>query len=62
MNSKKAHDKLKEINNQRNAIGTGGFKDSRRTRCEQHDKFNVAMNEMNKLNDDFKIKEIENGK
>lgn len=58
MNSKQAHEKLKQINKQRNAIGVGGYKDSRRIRSEQHDKFNTAMNEMNKLSDDTKMKEV----
>lgn len=58
MNSKKAHEQLKKINSQRNMIGVGGFKNSRRDRCESHEKFNTAMNEMTKLSDDQKMKEI----
>ncbi len=57
MNSKQAHSKLKEINTQRNMIGVGGYKNSRRTRNEQHEKFNGAMGEMIKLSDDERIKE-----
>lgn len=60
MNDKSAHDKLKDINKQRNTIGVGGFKNSRRDRCEQHERFNGAMNEMNKLSDDSKMKERKN--
>lgn len=56
MNDKKAHSKLKEINKQRNTIGVGGFKNSRRDRCEQHEKFNGAMNEMAELSDKEKMK------
>jgi len=58
MNSTKVHERLKEINKQRNAIGVGGFKDSRRTRCEQHEKFNTAISEITKLSDESKIKEL----
>ena len=58
MNDKKAHEALKKINTQRNAIGVGGFKDSRKSRCEQHEKFNTATNEMNKISDEAKLKEI----
>lgn len=60
MNDKSAHKKLKEINKQRNTIGIGGFKDSRRSKCEQHETFNTAMVDMNKLSDDNKMKEIDN--
>lgn len=59
MNNKSAHNKLKDINKQRNTIGVGGYKDSRRTRCEQNEKFNTAMNEMNKLSDENKMKEVD---
>lgn len=61
MSDKKFHEKLKQINKQRNAIGVGGFKDSRRERCERHEKFNEAMVEMNKASDDSKMKELKNG-
>ncbi len=57
MNDKSAHNKLKDINKQRNTIGVGGFKDSRRARCESHEKFNSAMNEMEKLSDEHKMRE-----
>lgn len=60
MNNKSAHNKLKEINKQRNAIGVGRYKDSRRTKCESHEKFNEAMNEMEKLSDESKMKEMDN--
>lgn len=59
MNSKQAHNKLREINKQRNTIGVGGFKDSRRSKCERHEKFNEAMGEMTKQSDASKMKEIE---
>lgn len=58
MTDKKAHEQIKQINKQRNTIGVGGYKDSRRTRCEQHEKFNTAINEMNKLSDEQKMKDI----
>ena len=58
MNSKQAHAKLKEINKQRNTIGVGGYKNSRRDKCNGHEKFNTAMNEMEKLSDDTKMKEL----
>lgn len=58
MNSKQAHKKLKEINKQRNTIGVGGYKNSRRTRCEQHEKFNTAMSEMNTLQDEERMKHV----
>ncbi len=58
MNDKKAHEALKKINSQRNAIGVGGYKDSRRQKCEGHEKFNTAMNEMNVISDKQKIKEL----
>lgn len=60
MNDKSAHNKLKDINKQRNTIGIGGYKDSRRMRCEGHDKFNTAISEINKLNDDEKMKGVNN--
>ena len=60
MNSKKAHEKLKDINKQRNAIGIGSYKDSRRRKCEQHEIFNKAMVDLNKSTDEAKLKEIEN--
>ncbi len=59
MNSKQAHEKLKEVNKQRNLIGVGGFKDSRRIRCDQNEKFNTAINEINKMSDEQKLKESE---
>lgn len=59
MNDKKAHQQLKKINVERNAIGVGGYKNSRRTKCEHHEKFNTAINEMNKAADEQKIKELE---
>ena len=59
MSDKKAHDKIKDINKQRNLIGVGGYRDSRRTRCEQNEKFNTAMGEMNKASDEIKLKEAE---
>lgn len=56
MNDKSAHEKLKEINRQRNTIGVGGYKNSRRDRCAGHEKFNDAMNEMIELSDKEKMK------
>lgn len=55
MNDKKAHSQLKKINEQRNAIGIGGYKDSRRDKCNRHEKFNEALVEMNKSNDEAKL-------
>ncbi len=60
MNNKSAHNKLKEINKQRNTIGVGGYKNSRRTRCEGHEKFNTAISEMGKLSDETRMKGIDN--
>lgn len=60
MNDKQAHEKLKKINSQRNAIGIGKYKDSRRNKCERHDNFNKTMNEMNKISDENKMKELDN--
>lgn len=60
MNSKKAHEQLKKINAQRNAIGVGGFKDSRRSKCDRHDKFNTAITEMNTASDKLKMEDLEN--
>ena len=60
VNDKSAHDALKKINAQRNAVGVGGYKDSRRQKCEQHEKFNTAINEMNVISDKQKIKELDN--
>lgn len=56
MNDKQAHEKLKEINNQRNKIGIGGYKDYRRDKCERHEKFNSAIVEINKITDVEKMK------
>jgi hypothetical protein len=56
MNDKTAHAALKKINDQRNKIGVGGYKDSRRDKCERHEKFNETMNEMNKISDTEKMK------
>lgn len=55
MNDKKAKEKLKEINKQRNLIGVGGFRDSRRTRCEENEKLNTALNDINKASDKVKM-------
>ena len=60
MNDKKAHAALVKLNKQRNAIGVGGYKDSRRVRCEQNEKFNTAITDMNKISDAAKLKEIDN--
>lgn len=57
MNDKKAHDQLKKINAQRNKIGVGGFKDSRRDSCERHEKFNEVMQQINKDKDMQGLKE-----
>lgn len=59
MNDKKAHDQLKKINSQRNLIGVGGYKNSRRDKNDNHDKFNTAMGEMNKLSEEQKVKDNE---
>lgn len=57
MNDKQAHAKLKKINADRNKIGVGGYRDSRRDKCERHEKFNETMKEMNKLQDEQRLKE-----
>ena len=57
MNAKKAHEALKKINAQRNLIGIGGYRDSRRARCDEHEKLNTAMNEMNKASDEIKMEQ-----
>ena len=57
MSEKKAHEALKKINAQRNLIGVGGYRDSRRARCDEHEKLNTAMNEMNKASDDVKMEQ-----
>ena len=63
MNDKKAHEALKKINAQRNLIGVGGYRDSRRARCDEHEKLNTAMVEINKLSDEarLKVEEEDNG-
>ncbi len=60
MNDKQAHDKLREINKQRNTIGVGGYEDSRRNKCGQHEKFNTAMKEMSKISDEQRMREADN--
>lgn len=57
MNDKKAHEQLKKINAQRNKIGIGGYKDSRRERCKQNEIFNTTMGDLNKERDDQAMKE-----
>lgn len=59
MNDKKAHAQLKKINSERNLIGVGGYRDSRRIRSEQNEKLNTAITEMNKATDELKIQESE---
>lgn len=59
MNDKKAHKQLKDINTQRNTIGVGGYKNSRRDRNDRHEKFNETMKEMNKQSDDQKMKDVD---
>lgn len=46
MNSKTAHNKLKEINASR---GVGTYRNSRREKNVRHEQFNEAMTEMNKI-------------
>lgn len=57
MNNKSAHSKLKEINSQRNLIGVGGYKNSRRDRNDRHEKFNETLSEMNKMSDAQKLED-----
>ena len=57
MNAKKAHEALKKINAQRNLIGVGGYRDSRRARCDEHEKLNTAMNEINEASDKVKMEQ-----
>lgn len=61
MNDKQAHKKLKEINSQKNTIGVGAFKNSRRDRNDFHEKFNETMQEMNKEFDEQRMKEKSDG-
>ncbi len=60
MNDKQAHNALKKINAQRNVIGTGGYRDSRKAKVERHETLNTAITELNKVSDQQKLKEIEN--
>ena len=57
MNAKKAHEALKKINAQRNLIGVGGYRDSRRARCDEHENLNTAMNEINEASDKVKMEQ-----
>ena len=57
MSEKKAHEALKKINAQRNLIGVGGYRDSRRARCDEHEKLNTAMNEINSASDKVKMEQ-----
>lgn len=57
MNDKTAHAKLKKINEDRNKIGVGGYKNSRRDRNNRHETFNESMTEMRKISDEQKLKE-----
>ena len=61
MNDKSAHAALVKLNKQRNLIGVGGYCDSRRAKCEGHEKFNTAMREMTEQEDARKLKEAEDG-
>jgi hypothetical protein len=55
LTNKSAHEALKKINAQRNLIGVGGYRDSRRARCDEHEKLNTAMNEINSASDKVKM-------
>lgn len=57
MNDKTAHAKLKKINEERNKIGVGAYKNSRRDRNERHETFNESMTEMRKISDEQALKE-----
>ena len=57
LTNKSAHEALKKINAQRNLIGVGGYRDSRRTRCDEHEKLNTAMNEINDASDKVKMEQ-----
>ena len=57
MSEKKAHEALKKINAQRNLIGVGGYRDSRRARCDENEKLNTAMNEINSASDKVKMEQ-----
>ena len=59
MNEKKAHEALKKINAQRNLIGVGGYRDSRRARCDEHEKLNTGMNEINEATDKVKMENLD---
>lgn len=59
MTDEKARESLKKLDDKRNLIGVGGYKDSRRMRSEQHEKFNTTMKEMTEESDERKIKEAE---
>ena len=55
MNDSKAHEKLKEINRQRNVIGVGGYRNSKRDKNERHEKFCKMMNEVEATSDKIKL-------
>ena len=57
MSEKKSHEALKKINAQRNLIGVGGYRDSRRARCDENEKLNTAMNEINQASDKVKMEQ-----
>ena len=59
MTNDKAHAELKKINAQRNAIGVGGYKDSRRDKCEKYEDLKDSLNEINKLSDKVKMERID---
>lgn len=49
------HKKLKEIERQRNLIGVGGYRNSRRERSERHENFCKTMKEIEASNDKRKL-------
>jgi len=56
MTDKQAHSKLKDIETQRNTIGVGGYRNSKRDRDARHKIFSKATREAEALSDRLKLK------
>lgn len=56
MNDEQARKQLKEIERQRNLIGVGGYKSSRRERNDRHETFCKTMKDIEAQNDKRKLK------
>jgi len=55
MNDRQAKEKLRDIDRQRNLIGVGGYKNSRRTRNERHESFCKTMKDIEVISDKQKL-------